>query len=173
MDVITPDTTNLCSSHSDIFYSCVTKEDCIREDELTEPRDVIDQLSQYALAEEAECPEIENGICCYEDDQLNQGGRFDEAYVPIAADLGGRYDSNDVTEAPSLADLTCQAEKTAIDLTEEIFGFDPCKCELRLIGKGDRKRCRCIKPRCYDVIYNPNGSCKSENRCLNLLVIRK
>ena len=59
-------------------YSCVSKEDCLRDTDLTEPRDVIDQLSQYALAEEAECPDIENGICCYEDDQL--GERFEDLF---------------------------------------------------------------------------------------------
>ena len=65
-------------------YSCVSKEDCLRDTDSTEPRDIIDQLSelsQYALAEEAECPDIENGICCYEDDQLNQGGRFDDIFA--------------------------------------------------------------------------------------------
>ena len=65
-------------------YSCVSKEDCLRGTNLTEPRDIIDELSQlsaYALAEEAECPDIENGICCYEDDQLNQGGRFDDIFA--------------------------------------------------------------------------------------------
>ena len=62
-------------------YSCVSKEDCLRDTDSTEPRDIIDQLSQYALAEEAECPDIENEVCCYEDDQLNQGGRFDDIFA--------------------------------------------------------------------------------------------
>ena len=70
------------------------------------------------------------------------------------------FNREEATEAPSLADLACRAEET-------VLGIDPCKCELRLIGKGDRARCRCVKPTCYDVIENPYGSCKSKNRCLN------
>ena len=60
-------------------YSCVSKEECLRDTDLTEPRDIIDQLSEYTLAEEAECPDIENGICCYEDDL--KGGRFDDIFA--------------------------------------------------------------------------------------------
>ena len=64
-------------------YSCVSKEDCLRDTDSTEPRDIIDQLSelsQYALAEEAECPDIKNGICCYEDDQLNFVSNSDDLF---------------------------------------------------------------------------------------------
>ena len=72
------------------------------------------------------------------------------------------FNLEEATEAPLLADLACRAEET-------VLGIDPCKCELRLIGKGDRARCRCIKPTCYDAIENPNGRCKSKNRCLRLV----
>ncbi len=64
-----------------VNYRCVSKEECLRDTDSTEPRDFIDELilpAQYALAEEAECPDIENGVCCYEDDL--KGGRLDDIF---------------------------------------------------------------------------------------------
>jgi len=45
------------------------------------------------------------------------------------------------------------------------FNEDKCRCEKRMVGRGRFRRCRCIKPRCFDETLNPNGLCQDERRC--------
>jgi len=104
---IIEDEPNLCGKHSNIGFSCVPKETCDISKRGTMPRK---DLTQEALAEEAECSDPDNEICCNEKEIISD--TYDQEYCSDFESDGYRCvpndECNDVLNVRGAGDTVCK-----------------------------------------------------------------